>query len=196
MGQQVAELGKRVAAHAGDRGAAPGVLVHEVGDDIVAEPVFQIEHVVRDPQSMGNLPGVGDRVEGTAGSVHHLVAVAEQLHGGADHLVPLGDQQRGGHRAVHPTAHCHHNSLLHGMQYELKNGGTKERKNSKKNPFFGSLVLWCFSGLWAMGSGLRRRRTRRRRRTAWWGTGASARAAARQRRMARGGTRSVPRARG
>ena len=114
MGQQVAELGERVAANAGDRGPAAAVLAHEILDDVQVEPVLEIEHVMRDTQRVGDVARVIDRVERAAGTVGHRVAVAEQLHGGADHLVALLDQTGGGHRAVHAARHGHQHALSHG----------------------------------------------------------------------------------
>src|SRR5438552_1277345 len=103
--QEVAELGERVAAHARDGRAAARVLGDEVGDHIATEAVFEIQDVVRDPELVRHEPGVGDRIEGAARTVGDGVAVAEQLHGGADHVVTLLDEERGGDGGIHPAGH-------------------------------------------------------------------------------------------
>src|SRR5256886_14771164 len=111
--QKVAELGERVAAHAGDRRAAAGVLGDEVREHVAAEPVLEIQDVVRDPELVGREPGVGDRIEGAARTVGDGVAVAEQLHGGADDVVPLLHEDRCSHGAVDTPRHGDEDALPH-----------------------------------------------------------------------------------
>src|SRR5438094_6382932 len=111
--QEVAELGERVTAHAGDRGAAAGVLGDEIRDHVAAEAVLEIQDVVRDPELVRHQPGVGDRIEGAAGTVGDGVAVAEQLHGGAHDVVPRLPQQGGGYRRVYAARHGDENALPH-----------------------------------------------------------------------------------
>jgi hypothetical protein len=94
VGQQVSELGERVAADAGDGRPAPAVFADEVLDDMQVEAVLEIEDVVGDADGMGNIPGIIDRIEGAAGPVRHIVAVTEELHRGAYHLVALFDETR------------------------------------------------------------------------------------------------------
>src|SRR5437667_2597162 len=111
--QEVAELGERVAAHARDGRAAARVLGDEVGDHVAAEAIFEIQDVVRDPELVRHEPGVGDRIEGAARTVGDGVAVAEQLHGGADHVVTLLDEERGGDGRIHSARHGDENALAH-----------------------------------------------------------------------------------
>src|SRR5437899_2820133 len=111
--QEVAELGERVAAHARDGRAAARVLGDEVGDHVAAEAIFEIQDVVRDPELVRHEPGVGDRIEGAARTVGDGVAVAEQLHGGADHVVPFLHQDRRSDRAVDSPGHGDENPLCH-----------------------------------------------------------------------------------
>jgi hypothetical protein len=118
VGEEVAELRKGVAAHAGDGRAAAGVFRHEVGDDIAAEVVLEVEDIVRDAQPRGHGLRVADRVEGAAGAVGNgALAVAEELHRGADDLVALLDEERRGDGGVHAPGHrdqhleaCHRRS--------------------------------------------------------------------------------------
>jgi len=91
--EEVAELGERVAAHARDRRTAPGILGDEVLDDVVTEPVCEIEHIVRNPEFVRDELRVGDGIERAARPVRDAVAVAEQLHGRADDFVALIDQK-------------------------------------------------------------------------------------------------------
>src|SRR5437773_2215579 len=111
--QEVAELGERVAAHAGDRSAAAGVLGDEVRDHVAAEAVLEIQDVVRDPELVSHEPGVGDRIEGAAGPVGDGVAVAEQLHGGADDVVPRLHQQGCGYGRVDTARHRDEDAIAH-----------------------------------------------------------------------------------
>src|SRR5207245_9355917 len=54
-----------------------------------------------------------DRIEGAARTVGDGVAVAEQLHGGADHVVTLLDEERGGDGRIHSARHGDENALAH-----------------------------------------------------------------------------------
>src|SRR2546425_2271675 len=70
-------------------------------------------HVMRDAELVGDEPRIGDRVERAAGPVGDRVAVAEQLHGGADDFVAPLDEQRGGDGRIHPPGHRDENALRH-----------------------------------------------------------------------------------
>ena len=52
VGQQVAELRERVASHAGNRRSPTRVLGDEILDDVLVEPVLEVEHIVRDAESL------------------------------------------------------------------------------------------------------------------------------------------------
>src|SRR5439155_618765 len=78
-----------------------------------AEAIFEIQDVVRDPEPVRHEPGVGDRMEGGARTVGDGVAVAEQLHGGADHVVTLLDEERRGDGGIHPAGHGDEDALAH-----------------------------------------------------------------------------------
>src|SRR3546814_19189063 len=67
--QQVAELDRLVAAHAGDRRLAAQVAVGEVLHHRVPEAALVVEHVVRDAEPPGHLAGV-DRKSTRLNSSH------------------------------------------------------------------------------------------------------------------------------
>src|SRR5439155_555800 len=90
-----------------------GVFGHEVRNHVAAEPVFQIEHVVRNAELVRDEPRVGDGIERAARAVRHTVAVAEQLHGGTRDVVPRVHKQRGGDGAVHPARHGDEDAIAH-----------------------------------------------------------------------------------
>src|SRR5256885_912126 len=108
--QQIAELGERIASDAGDGRSPARILGNEIVDDIVAEAVLEVQHVMRNPELVRDELGIGDRVEGTARAVGHAVAVAEQLQRRADDVVPLLHKQRRRDGAVHPARHCDEHS--------------------------------------------------------------------------------------
>jgi hypothetical protein len=115
VGEEIGELRERVAAHARYRRAAACVLAHEILDDVPAEPVLEVEDVVRDPKAIGHGARVLDRVQGAAGPIRNaLFAVAEELHRGADDLVALLDQEGGGHGGIHSTGHGDEDAFSHG----------------------------------------------------------------------------------
>ncbi len=63
------------------------------------------------PSVCGDVARVVDRVERAAGPVGNVVAVAEQLHRGADDVVALLDEQRRGHGAVDSARHRDEHAL-------------------------------------------------------------------------------------
>ncbi len=77
------------------------------------EPILEIQHVVRDPERMGDVARVVDRVERAARAVGHRIAVAEKLHGGSDHLVALLDETRRRDRTIHATRHGDQHAITH-----------------------------------------------------------------------------------
>ena len=112
--EEVPELGERVASDARNRSAAAAVLGHEVLDDVQREAVLEVEDVVRNPDRVGHVAGVVDRVERTAGTIGDIVAVAEELHRGAHHVVALLHEARGRHRAVYAPRHGDQHLPTHG----------------------------------------------------------------------------------
>src|SRR6185437_15242063 len=102
LAEQVAELGERVAAHAGNGRATRRVFAHEVLDHVAAERALEVEHVVRDADALADAARIVDRA---ARTVWHVVAVTEELHRRADYLVALlGERGRGDGR-VDTTRH-------------------------------------------------------------------------------------------
>ena len=108
---EVAELRERVAAHARDRRAAARVLVDEILHDVVPERALEVEDVVRDAELLADAARVVHAVERAAGTVGHVIAVAEQLHRCADDVVALAHEQRRGDGRVHAATHGDQHSL-------------------------------------------------------------------------------------
>jgi hypothetical protein len=77
---------------------------------VEVEPVLQIQNIVRNTERMRDIPGVVDRIQRAARPVRHVVAIAEELHGGADNLVALLNQASRCDRAVYPARHRHQNA--------------------------------------------------------------------------------------
>ncbi len=104
--QQVAELHRLVAAHAGDRRLAARVGIGEIVDHVAAEAALVVEHVMRDAQPLGDARGVMDVLPGAACALlRQGRAVVVELQRDADDVEPLLDQQRRGHRAVDAAGH-------------------------------------------------------------------------------------------
>ena len=62
MANRSVNLGPHVAANAGHRGAAGKIVVGEALDHVRAKGAFVIEHVMREPQPVGDGARVGDVV--------------------------------------------------------------------------------------------------------------------------------------
>src|SRR5690348_3176489 len=113
MIEKVPELGERIAADAGDGGAAARVFGHEVRDHVAAEPVFQVQDVVRNAELVGDQSRVGDRVQGAARTVGYVVAIAEQLHGSPDDVVAGVHEEGGRDGGVDAAGHGDENAVGH-----------------------------------------------------------------------------------
>ncbi len=104
--QQVAELDRLIAAHAGDRRLAARVGVGEVVDHVAAEAALVVEHVMRYAQPLGDARGVVDVPAGAACALlRQGRAMVVELQRDADHVAPLLHQQRRRHRAVDAAGH-------------------------------------------------------------------------------------------
>src|SRR5207249_11039501 len=68
MVHEVAKLRERIAAHARNRRAAACILGNEVRDYVAAEPILEVENVVRDAEPGGGQLGGGDGSQGAAGA--------------------------------------------------------------------------------------------------------------------------------
>ncbi len=107
--QQVAELDRLVAAHAGDRRLAAQIGVGEILDHRVAEAAFVVEHIVGDADGLGGGAGVEDVLAGAAGALLlHRRAMVVELQGDADHVIAGALEQGGGDGGIHAAGHGRH----------------------------------------------------------------------------------------
>ena len=109
--QQVAELDRLVAAHAGDRGRAHEIGVGEILNHGVAEVALVIQNVMREADGLGHTARIIDVLARAArlGRLHRRAVIVElQRH--ADDFVPLPGQQGGADGTVHPAAHRDHDT--------------------------------------------------------------------------------------
>src|SRR5688572_19915246 len=63
--KKVAELDPLVATHAGDRRLALGVAFSKIIDHRTAKPLFVVEHVMRDTETLCHTPGIVNILPGT-----------------------------------------------------------------------------------------------------------------------------------
>ena len=107
------ELDLLVAAQAGVRGAAGGVLGHEVLDHVLVEPVAHVPDVERDADHVGGPAGVVGVLDGAAAAGTGAVAlrVAGERQVDAGDVVPGLGGASGGHGGVdaagHGSEHAH-----------------------------------------------------------------------------------------
>ena len=93
------------------RGASGLVLFGEVIDDQTLEWDSLIDHVMGNPQCVGDAACVGDRLRAAAfvlGPGHAVLG--PELHGDTDDLPPLLFQKPSGHARVNATAHPNDNA--------------------------------------------------------------------------------------
>ena len=103
-GEKDAELDPLIAAHAGVRDPAGGVVGFEAGDDLSAETRSSRFQEVADAEAVGDPAGVLDGVHRAASPVAGLLAVGRPHgQGDAEGLDAAGDAARGGDAAVDPT---------------------------------------------------------------------------------------------
>jgi hypothetical protein len=81
----------------GNRGAARGVLADEIRHHLRAEPILEVDDVVRDADDGRDAAGVVEVVDRAAGAEVRLsLALVVELHGHTDDVMPLlGEQGRG-----------------------------------------------------------------------------------------------------
>ena len=91
--QEIAKLDALIAADAGDRGFTAAIGVGEIFDNLFAEPMLVIEHVVGDAEPLGNARRVVDILPGAAGAfAPDRGAVVVKLQCDADDFEPtLGE---------------------------------------------------------------------------------------------------------
>ena len=106
--QEIAELHRLIAAHAGDRRLAAEVAADEVLDHRFAEPRFVIEDVVGDVEPRRHRAGIVDVGAGaTRAGPPHRAAVIVELQRDAEDVVALVLEERRHHRGIHAARHCH-----------------------------------------------------------------------------------------
>ena len=110
--QQGGELDALVAAHAGVGGAAGGVLIDEVLDDIFLEPLGKVPDVVGDPEHVAGPPGVAGVLDGAAAAAAGSQGARHpgQRKVDADDVVPRLDGAGGGNGGINAAAHGCKNS--------------------------------------------------------------------------------------
>ena len=105
-GQEIGELDRLVAGHAGDRRLAGDIALREGVDDRLAEALLIVEHVMRNAQRFGNATGVVYVLSGAArtGAMGGRAVVVElQRH--ADDVIAFALQDAGDHRRVDAARH-------------------------------------------------------------------------------------------
>jgi hypothetical protein len=122
--QQPVELEVTVALDAGVGCATHRMVGHVGPHHVVLEVVAEVEHVVLDPEPVGDPAGVVDVAHGAAPGV---ARATPQLHGDPDHLVALLAQQGGRHRRVDPARHHHHHPRRGGTGRNPGPGGAVGR---------------------------------------------------------------------
>jgi hypothetical protein len=107
--EQVLELDPLVAANAGDGRASGGVAVGEILNHRRPETLLEVEHVMRDVETLGDQARVPDVLAGAAGALAPEGApVVVELERDTDHLIAGLGEQRGRARAVDAARHRDH----------------------------------------------------------------------------------------
>ena len=103
--EQEVELDPGVAAHAGARGAAGEVVLHEGVHDLLAELLVHAQGVVGDARLLGHPPGVPEVERAAATAVGLDARLVPEEHGEAHHGHAPACQQPGGDGGVQAAAH-------------------------------------------------------------------------------------------
>ena len=81
----------------------------------LAEAALVVQHVVREPQAIGDPPGVIDVLPRAAGALAlDRRAVVVELQGDPDHLVAVAFQQRRGDAGIDTARHGDHHAGAFG----------------------------------------------------------------------------------
>ena len=105
---EIAELQLLVAHDARVRSASGPVLVGEIIDHEPLEGNGLVDHIVGNPERMGDAAGIGDRLGAAAfvlGPGHAVLG--PELHGDPDHVPALFLEKPCGHTGLNATAHPH-----------------------------------------------------------------------------------------
>lgn len=119
--------------------------VHKALDNAVVERLLQVEHVVGDPDALGN----GLRVSNVAVDFAHtrggVGRGAGESHSGADAFVALAFEQVRGHAGIDAAAHGDEHALVvHG---EVLLGGMWPKKKSGAGGWFRAADIVASSGV-------------------------------------------------
>ena len=145
--EQRAKLNVAVADNARIGRQSLLVGVHKALDNAVVERLLQVEHVVGDPDALGN----GLRVSNVAVDFAHtrggVGRGAGESHSGADAFVALAFEQVRGHAGIDAAAHGDEHALVvHG---EVLLGGMWPKKKSGAGGWFRAADIVASSGvLW------------------------------------------------
>ena len=121
--------------------------VHKALDNAVAERLLQVEHVMGDPDALGNCLRVGDVAVDFAHARGGVGCGAGEAHGGADAFIALAFEQVRSHAGIDAAAHGDEHALVvHG---EVLLGGMWPKKKSGAGGWFRAADIVASSGvLW------------------------------------------------
>ena len=112
-GQQVLELDPFVAANAGHRRRPGQIGIGEFFDHRLAEGVFIVQHVMREPHRLGHPPRVVNVPPRTAGTLfRQRRAVIVKLQGDAHDVIAFLGQHRRHNRTVDAARHRHNHARV------------------------------------------------------------------------------------
>src|SRR5208282_6053096 len=119
--QQITKLDALIAPDARDRCLAAAIGFGEIIDHFFAEPALVIEHVMRDAETVGDVPSVADVLAGAAGTLApNRGAVVVKLQCDADDLDAPLDQESRGHRRIYTPRHRDDDAVVGGVSGEVE----------------------------------------------------------------------------
>ena len=119
--EEIGELDIAVAGDAGNRRLALDIALGEAVDDLFAEPLLVIEHVMRNIQPGRDLARVMNILTGAAGALAMLGgAVIVKLQRHADHVVALLLEQRCDDRGINAARHRDNHPRLGGRLRQIE----------------------------------------------------------------------------
>ena len=108
--------------------------VHKALDNVAVERLLQVEHMMGDPQTLGDGLCVGDVAVDLTHARDGIGCGAGEAHGGADAFVALAFEQVRGHAGIDAAAHGDEHALVvHG---EVLLGGMWPKKKSGAGGWF------------------------------------------------------------
>src|SRR5258707_137528 len=140
--QQLVELEMVVAQAAWNRCAAGEVILDKGADNLALEALFVIDHVIGNPDGLGDTARVVDVVERAAapldGFGHAFVtgeaALVPELHGEPNHAVAVSAQHGCDGRRVDSSGHGYGNgSVRHQLQFSVPLNATSRALSSERD---------------------------------------------------------------